>query len=193
MASTPLSSLSHVSRARSPFLSAATAALLLYDPNGHHAPSNAASFFVPLLKDPASFLQTKINVVLAIHLPTDLHATESLEGFDEMSPVCVSPSSRPTFSRPLSLTAPCAYAPCPLAPADIDAASAPAIHICTDFVQSPRRRLPPNPPVPSSTIPLAALDSISEGLCAPLTPTCLAVKQQRRPSGNWAAWAPAAM
>ncbi|KAF8162074.1 hypothetical protein K438DRAFT_2025606, partial [Mycena galopus ATCC 62051] len=85
----PLSSLYHVSRARPPFLYT-TAVALLYDPNGHNAPSNAALlprlFSCPFPKDPAPFLQTKIIVVLAIHLPTDsytrhnLHATELLEG-----------------------------------------------------------------------------------------------------------------
>ncbi|KAF8197187.1 hypothetical protein K438DRAFT_1967435 [Mycena galopus ATCC 62051] len=37
--------------------------------------------------------------------------------------------------------------------------------------QSSRRRMHSNPPVPSSTMPLAATDRISEALCAPLAPT----------------------
>jgi hypothetical protein len=140
---------------------------------------------------PAPFLQTKIIVMLAIHLPTDsyprhnLHATESLEGLQRRtSPVCISPSSRPAFSLRalilisvllLTLLQPCPLAlpPCPSAFTDLDAASAPTIHICTDFVQSPRRRVPPNPPVPSSTMPLATADRISGALCGPLAPTCL--------------------
>ncbi|KAJ7101683.1 hypothetical protein C8R44DRAFT_988339 [Mycena epipterygia] len=53
----------------------------------------------------------------------------------------------------------------------LDAASVLAMHIRTDFVQSPQRRVHPNPPVPSSTMPLAAAERIFEGLCAPLAPT----------------------
>ncbi|KAF8162058.1 hypothetical protein K438DRAFT_1776133 [Mycena galopus ATCC 62051] len=97
----PLSSLSDVSRARPPFLYATAAALLLYDPTvtmrhptllvatAHQRPppfrSTYSAFSCPFPKDPASFLQTKIIIVLAIH-PTDsyprhnLHATELLEG-----------------------------------------------------------------------------------------------------------------
>ncbi|KAJ7869509.1 hypothetical protein B0H13DRAFT_2670036 [Mycena leptocephala] len=54
---------------------------VVYDPNGHPTLLVATSH-----QNPAPFLQTKIIVVLAIHLPTDsyprhnLHATESLEG-----------------------------------------------------------------------------------------------------------------
>ncbi|KAJ7915303.1 hypothetical protein B0H13DRAFT_2324405 [Mycena leptocephala] len=53
----------------------------------------------------------------------------------------------------------------------------------TDFVRSPRRRVPPNPPVPSSTMPLAAADRISGTLCAPLAPTCLGCAH-RSPRSN---------
>ncbi|KAF8142456.1 hypothetical protein K438DRAFT_1784778 [Mycena galopus ATCC 62051] len=57
------------------------------------------------------------------------------------------------------------------------------MYIRTDFVQSSRRRVHPNPPVPSSTMPLAAADRISEGLCAPLAPTCLG-RAHRSPRSN---------
>ncbi|KAF8180460.1 hypothetical protein K438DRAFT_2021350 [Mycena galopus ATCC 62051] len=126
-----------VSHARPPFLSAAAAARLFYDPNGHHAPSTAACYCLPpassfsqyLLvscpfpKVPAPFLQTKIIIVLAVHLPTDsyprhnLHVAESLEG-----------SSK----------------------------SLRAMYIRTDFVQSSLRRVHPNPRPPSLSPPPTA-------------------------------------
>jgi hypothetical protein len=79
-----------------PFLSAAPVALLLYDPNGHHAPSNAAcrclspassSFSQFLL---GAFLANK-NHCRARDTPpygqlstANLHVTESLEDFNEV-------------------------------------------------------------------------------------------------------------
>ncbi|KAF8162088.1 hypothetical protein K438DRAFT_2025611, partial [Mycena galopus ATCC 62051] len=170
----PLSSLSHVSRARPPFptlppprccsttqrspcaiqpclLLPLTSVLLLF----------AVLTRRPFPKDPAPFLQTKIIVVLAIHLPTDsyprhnLHVAESLEGSS-------------------TSLVPCAYHHVP---------SAPAMYIRTDFVQSSRRRVHPSPPVPSPTMPLVAADRISEDLCAPLAPTCLG-RAHRLPRSN---------
>ncbi|KAJ7738431.1 hypothetical protein B0H14DRAFT_3516007 [Mycena olivaceomarginata] len=66
-----------------PFLSAATAALLLYDPNGHHAPCNAACLLLLTSAPPflssysAPFLQTTMIVVLAIHLPKDSYPRQT--------------------------------------------------------------------------------------------------------------------
>ncbi|KAF8153469.1 hypothetical protein K438DRAFT_372717 [Mycena galopus ATCC 62051] len=55
----------------------------------------------------------------------NLHTTESLRALTRyVSTLSLTPTS----------AAPCAYAPCPSASTDIDAASAPAIHICTDLV-----------------------------------------------------------
>ncbi|KAJ7796320.1 hypothetical protein B0H14DRAFT_3887688 [Mycena olivaceomarginata] len=53
----------------------------------------------------------------------NLYATESLEG-----------SSARLVPCPYKRRMPCAYALCPSAPTEIDAASAPAVHIRTDFV-----------------------------------------------------------
>ncbi|KAJ7789845.1 hypothetical protein B0H14DRAFT_233329 [Mycena olivaceomarginata] len=70
-----------------------SSALLLYNPNSHHASSNAACcclsprvllfsvltrlFSCPLPRDPAPLLQTKITVVLAIHLSTDSYPRQT--------------------------------------------------------------------------------------------------------------------
>jgi hypothetical protein len=88
---------------------------VVYDPNGHPTLLVATShqcppfliltrrFSCPFPRNPAPFLQTKIIVVLAIHLPTDsypqhnLYATESLEGPSTVH--LQFPSSRPAFSR----------------------------------------------------------------------------------------------
>ncbi|KAF8215099.1 hypothetical protein K438DRAFT_770418 [Mycena galopus ATCC 62051] len=147
-------------------------------PNGHYAPSNAASCC--LSPASSSFSQQLLGFFRAPSPRTRRLSCKqrslSCSRYTSLWTAIQPPCHRVTrgLYRALSLTptsvTPCAYAPCPLAPTDIDAAFAPAIHIRTDFVQSPRRRVPPNPPVPSST---AAADRISEGLCAPLAPTCL--------------------
>ncbi|KAJ7800135.1 hypothetical protein B0H14DRAFT_3490937 [Mycena olivaceomarginata] len=154
-----------------PFLPAVIAALLLYDPNGHHAPSNAAccclspasssfsQFLLGFFRSPSpgtrrlSCKQKSLSCSRYTSLQTAIHG----------KPPCHRVTRR--FSSE-ARRMPCAYAPCPSAPTDLDAASgpamqirtAPAIHIRKDFVQSPRRRVHPNPPVPSSTMPLAAAD-----------------------------------
>ncbi|KAF8180495.1 hypothetical protein K438DRAFT_1199952 [Mycena galopus ATCC 62051] len=129
-------------------------------------------FSCPFPKDPALFLQTKIIVVLAIHLPTDsyprhnLHVTELLEGSSTryVSSLCfplVPPGLFPscslnTCSIADSLTA------LSLAPTTMSVSahgprrSLRAMYIRTDFVQSLRRRVHPNPRPPSLSPPPTA-------------------------------------
>ncbi|KAF8141032.1 hypothetical protein K438DRAFT_2115022 [Mycena galopus ATCC 62051] len=177
----PLSSLSDVSRARPPFLYA-TAALLLYDPTvtmrhptllvaaSHQRPppfrSTYSAFSCPFPKDPASFLQTKIIVVLAIRFPTDsyprhnLHATELLEGSSTSLVPCpyhhVRQRSRPSTQPP---PPPCASA--------LTSCSRHGIE-CTQTLVHHASRRP---------------DRISGGLCAPLAPTCVG-RAHRSPRSN---------
>ncbi|KAJ6602928.1 hypothetical protein B0H10DRAFT_2230111 [Mycena sp. CBHHK59/15] len=67
----------------------------------------------------------------------------------------------------------------------LDTASTPSMHIRTDFVQSPRHPVHPNPPVPS------LMRSSRVDLSRTRAP--ISTKQRRRFLGNWAVWAPAAM
>ncbi|KAF8146776.1 hypothetical protein K438DRAFT_1990284 [Mycena galopus ATCC 62051] len=109
------------------------------------------------------------------------------DGFDDLLGWWKNQGTLPSVVRVvrdiLGISWPCPLPPCPSALTDLDAASAPAMYIRTDFVQSSRRRVHPSPPVPSPTMPLVAADRISEDLCAPLAPTCLG-RAHRSPRSN---------
>ncbi|KAJ7810642.1 hypothetical protein B0H14DRAFT_1482511 [Mycena olivaceomarginata] len=156
-----------------PFLSAATAALLLYDPKAtmrHPTLLVAASHQRPppfLSSYSAPFLQTKIIVVLATSLRT------AINGKPPCHRVFNEPCPLPTMAAYHAHTHHVRQRPQPPSPPYTSAPTS-----CSRYgIECTQTRPCPRPPCP-----LAAADRISEGLC--LAPTCLGRAHRSRQSND---------